>query len=89
MPAAVFTESERGGTAAIMKNQGLMVIFEILLDIFEQNIGKIAIFGEIGAIFEVDNGDFGVDGGGFGAFGEFNQGMMGASEVIIDEIRGG
>lgn len=35
LPTAVFAEGERGRTAAIMKNQGLMMVFEILLDIFE------------------------------------------------------
>lgn len=35
LPTAVFTESERSGTAAVMKNQGLAVVFEILPDVFE------------------------------------------------------
>lgn len=72
-----------------MKNQGLVVIFEVFLDMCEQLRRKIVVPGEIGAVFEVDNGDFGVDGGFFGFGGEFDQGMVGFGEVIIDDIRGG
>ncbi len=69
LPAAIFTESERRGAAAVMENQSLVVIFEILADILEQEIRKIAIFGKISTIFEVDDSDFGINGGGFGLFG--------------------
>ncbi len=50
-----------------------MVVLDILLDIFEQKVGKIAIFGEIGAILEVDDSNFGINSGGFGSLGKFNQ----------------
>lgn len=60
-----------------------------MLDFGDEGVGKIAIFGEISAILEVDEEDFGVFGGGFGLFGKFDEGMAGFCEVIIDEIRGG
>ena len=32
LPAAFLTDGDRGGTTTIMKNQGLMVFFEIIRD---------------------------------------------------------
>lgn len=66
-----------------------MFILNIVCYFCQEKVGKVAIFGEIGTIFEVDKGDFGVDGSLFGFFGELDEGMMSFSEVIIDEIRGG
>lgn len=66
-----------------------MVILEVEGDFLKELVGKIAIFEEIGAVFEVDNVDLGVDGGGFGLFGEFDQGMTGFGEVKIDDIWSG
>ena len=34
LPAAFFTESERGGAAAIVENESLTVIFEVFFDGF-------------------------------------------------------
>ena len=62
---------------------------EIFADFGEQLVGKIAIFEEIGAVLEVDNGDFGVDGSGFGLLREFDEGIVGLGEVIVDDIGGG
>lgn len=72
-----------------MKNKSLMFILNIVCYFCQEKVGKVAIFGEIGTIFEVDKGDFGVNGGLFGFFGELDEGTMSFSEVIIDEIRGG
>ena len=66
-----------------------MFILNIVYYFCQERVGKIAIFGEIGAIFEVDKGDFGVDGGLFGFFGELDEGMVGFGEMIVNEIRGG
>lgn len=52
-------------------------------------IGKIAIFEKISAVFEVNDGRLGGDGGGFGFFGKLNQGIVSLGEVKIDDIRGG
>lgn len=89
LPTAIFTDSHRGGAAAIMKNKGLMVILNIVLYFCQEKVRKIAIFGEIGTIFEVDEGNFGVNGGRFGFFGEFGEGIMNFGEVVVDEVRGG
>lgn len=72
-----------------MKNKSLMFILNIVCYFCQEKVGKVAIFGEIGTIFEVDKGDFGVNGGLFSFFGELDEGTMSFSEVIIDEIRGG
>lgn len=40
-----------------------MFIFNIILYFCQEEVGKIAIFGEIGTVFEIDKGDFGVDSG--------------------------
>lgn len=52
-------------------------------------VREVTVFLEIGAIFEVDECDFGVDGGGFSFFGEFDEGIMGFCEVKIDDIGSG
>ena len=66
-----------------------MMILQIFGDFGQQLVGKIAVFEEISAVFEVDDGDFGVNSGGFGLLVELNEGIMGFGEVIIDDIRGG
>ena len=67
----------------------MMFILDIVCYFCQEKVGKIAIFGEVGAIFEVDKGDFGVDGGLFGLFGELDEGMVGFGKVVVDEIRSG
>lgn len=89
LPAAMFADGERGRTATIVKNQGLVAVFEVFGDGGEKLIGKIVIFLEVVTIFEVDNSDFGVNGGGFSAGGEFDEGFFGFGEMIIDDVRGG
>jgi len=89
LPAAVLADGHRGRTTSIMKNKSLMFILNIVCYFCQEKVGKVAIFGEIGAVFEIDKRDFGVDGGLFGFFGELDEGMMSFSEVIVDEIRGG
>ena len=66
-----------------------MFILDIVCYFCQEKVGKIAIFGEIGAVFEVYQGDFGVDGGLFGFFGELDEGMAGFRKVVVDEIGGG
>ena len=68
LPATVVADGEGGRAAAVVKDEGLMMIFEVMLDVFEELIGKVAVFGEICAIFKVDEVDFWRDGGGFGFF---------------------
>lgn len=46
-----------------MKNKGLIFILNIILYFCQEEVGKIAIFGEIDTVFEIDKGDFGVDSG--------------------------
>ena len=61
LPTAIFANGHRSRTTTIMKNKGLMFILNIILYFRQEKVGKIAIFGEIGAVFEIDKGDFGVD----------------------------
>lgn len=72
-----------------MKNESLMVSFNIFLYSCQERGGKITIFGEIIAIFEVDNGGFSGDGGRFGLNVEIDKGVAGFCKVVIDDIRGG
>lgn len=74
--ATVFADCERGRAAAIMKKQSLLVLFEIIFDVLQQSIGKIAIAREKGAIFKVDEANFGLTGDGFGLFREGDVGMI-------------
>lgn len=47
--AAIFTDGQRSGATTVVKNQGLVVLAEVLFDLREQLIAKIAVFGEISA----------------------------------------
>lgn len=89
MPATMFTESNRGGATAVVKNESLGVIGKILSDGSEKRIGKIAVFEEILAIFEVDEGDLRRNGGGFGFLGEGDESVVGFGEMIVGDERGG
>lgn len=66
-----------------------MFILNIILYFCQEMVREVAVLGEIGAIFEIDEGDFGVDRGRFGFFGELDEGGVGFCEVVVDEIRGG
>ena len=52
-----------------MKDESLAVVFEVIFDRVEKWGGEVAIFGEVVMRFEVDDLDFGFDGGFFGFFG--------------------
>ncbi len=52
-------------------------------------VGKVAIFEEVVAVFEVDNGSFWSDSGRFGFGCEFDKGIMGFCEMKINDIGGG
>lgn len=66
-----------------MKDQGLVVIFEIGVDFLQKKIGKIAVFREISAIFEVNNLNFRSNSGVFSFFAETNQRRMILGEIVI------
>lgn len=68
----VFAETQRGGTAPIVKDEGLVAVAKVFGDGTEERIGEIAIFFEFSAVFEVDEMDFGFGGGGFGLGVEVN-----------------
>lgn len=89
LPATFLTDSKGGRAAAIMKNQSLMFSLDIFFDSSQDLVGKIAIFEEISAVFEVDDGGFRGDSGGFGFGGEVDEGIVGFGEVEINDIRGG
>lgn len=49
--ATATTKSERGGATAVVKNESLLMILEILGDLIEERGAKIAIFGKKSGIF--------------------------------------
>lgn len=89
LPAATFTDGKWCGAAAVVKDEGLMVVIKVGLDGFEELVGEIAIFGEVLAILEVD--DLSVDfcRGGFGLLTEGDEGIVGFGKVIISDERSG
>lgn len=87
--AARFTDSEGARTAAIMKNQSLVAVLEVVFDGVKKCGAKIAVFGEIITVSQVDEVNFGLFGGSFGFFFDGNEGIFGFSEVVIFDIRGG
>lgn len=89
LPAAFLAEGERGRAAAIMKDEGLILMLEIALDVGEEGGGEIVILSELVTLFEVDDGDFGGGGRRFGFLAELGESVLRLGEVIIDDIRGG
>ena len=87
--ATLFADGKRGRTAAVMENKGASVVFDVLLNRFNESVGKIAVFAEIVARFEVDNLDIWGFGGVFGFFGKSNQGTSGLGQVKVLDQRGG
>ena len=87
--ATIFTDAKRGGTTAVVKDKGLVVIFEVFGDGIKKWGAKIAVFGKLIAIFEVDNLDVWLDGGGFGFFGKRDKGVFGFSKVKVGNGGGG
>ena len=53
-----------------MENESLVVMSEVCGDLLEKWIGKIAVFGEEGLVFEIDEVNIWNGGGGFGFCGE-------------------
>lgn len=70
-----------------MKNESLMFSLKVFSDTCQERGGKIAIASEIGAIFEIDGGNFGFGGGSFGFLVEINEALVSFSKVIIGDIR--
>lgn len=83
LPAAIFANSERGGTATVVKNESLVVIFKVFADGGKKLIREIAIFGEILTIFEVYKVDFGSNGGRFSFLIESDNGVTLISKIKI------
>lgn len=52
-------------------------------------VGEVAVFGEILAVFEVDDRDFGIDCGILGLSGEFDEGAFRFGKMIIGDVRSG
>lgn len=66
-----------------------MVSLDIFFNCRQERGGEIAIFGEIIAVLEVDNGDMLGGGGGFGFLAELDEGVMGTGEVVVGNTRSG
>ena len=89
LPATMITEGERGGSAAVVEDEGLVVLGEVVFKGGEQGLGEMAVLQEKGAVLEVnDGGDWGFCGG-FGFVIKGDEGGVLAGEVIIYEVRGG
>ncbi len=61
-----------------------MVSLDIFFDSCQKRGRKIAVFGEIITIFEINDSDMMVDSGGFGFLGELNERVMSFGEVVIN-----
>ena len=89
LPATVFADGYGGGTAAVVVDEGLVAVLEILVDGGEKRVGEVAVFGEEVASFKVDDLDGGGEGGGFGFLSEGNKRVFGFGEVEVGDERGG
>ena len=54
LPATVSTNCKRGGTTAIMEDKGLLMLFKVLNNIFNQGIREVTVFCKTVGIFEID-----------------------------------
>lgn len=66
-----------------------MSCFNIILDGCQERGGEIAIFEKIVTVLEVDNSDFGLDGGGLGFLVEFDEGLFGLGKMVVDNVGSG
>ena len=89
LPAAVFADGHRGGAAAVVVDESLVAVVEVLFDCCEESVGEVVIFSKVVTLGEVDNFDVGSDGGGFGFFGERDKGVFRLGEVEVGDERGG
>ena len=89
LPAAVFAKGEWGGAAAVVVNEGLVAGGEVFFDVSEERVGEVAVFGERLARGGVDDLDAGGDGGGFGLFGEEDEGVFVFGEEEVGDEGGG
>lgn len=89
LPATMITEGERSGAAAVVEDESLVVLGEVVFKGGEQGLGEIAVLQEKGAVLEVYDGGDGGFCGGFGFVIKGDEGGVLAGEVIIYEIRGG
>ena len=69
LPAAFFAKSKGGGTAAVVIDEGLAAVFEVLFDSGDELVSEIVIFSEGFAGGKTDDFDLGFYGGSFGFFG--------------------
>lgn len=89
MPATIGTNGKGGGATTVMVNEGLVVVFKVLVDLGEEGIRKIAILGELVVVAEVDDFKGGGDGGGFGLLSEGDEGVVLGGEVVVRDEGGG
>ena len=89
LPATAFAERKGGGAAAIMKNEGLIILVKISFNFFVQWGAEILIDGKIVAIFDVNEMDGRRMGVGFSLFSEGDIGVVGFGEAEIGHERGG
>lgn len=89
LPATFFAESEGRGAAAVVIDESLVAVLEILCDGGEEGVGEVAIFGERFARGETDDFDLWRYGRGFGLFRESDEGVFGLSQVEVGNERGG
>lgn len=62
---------------------------DIIFYICQERSGEVTIFGKIIAIFEVDKGGFGGDGGVFGFLMKLDKGLLGLGKVVVGNVGGG
>ena len=89
LPAAFFAKGEGGGTAAVVVDEGLVALGEVLLDSGKKSVGEVAVFGEGFARGEVNDFKVGSDGGGFGFCREGDERVFGFGEVKVGNEGGG
>ena len=83
LPAAFFADSERGGAATVVEDEGLAVIFEIFSDSRNEFVAEIAVFGKILSIFEIYDANLWGDGGILRLLCKGDEGIFPSSNIKI------
>ena len=83
------TDSHRGGAAAVMEDEALLLAVQRPLNRGDELVANEAVLCELGAIFEIDSMDLGVLVGFNGKFIERDDGVVLLTEVEIRDERGG
>ena len=89
LPTTVVADSHRGGAAAVMEDEALLLAIQRPLDRGDKPVANEAISCKLGSIFEIKSMNLSVFVRFNGELVERDDGIMLLAEIIIGDERGG